>query len=253
MENNCSILSKSKSIYTCLTKQELVSILNSYNIFFNTNYNISQNKKDIYKLLKKLLKNNEVLWYNNKFIQNDKDLFIKLKCMIYKPLKSTYINGYLDTDQINQVMYQFTQYINKYNNKFIFYGTKPSNHFEKNKNDLISLKKQLKLNIPIGIIFNTDIKGTTGSHWVSVYITKDSIYYFDSIGNNPNKHLSTFISSINIGHNKKKLIVNDRVYQHVDGLCGIYSIEFLLMKIFNKPIDSINDKIIFSKKKEYFR
>ena len=74
------------------------------------------------------------------------------------------------------------------------------------------------------LIFNTDTSQKIGQHWIALCITKNNIYYFDSLS-------CQFQHSIHFKEymkfTKKRLILNTIQIQHdLSDKCGIHSLVF---------------------------
>lgn len=245
IEPKCSIIARSKTKdYTCLSKKQLVIILKSYNKEYGTDYKISNStKREIYEVLKQILKKDDTEWWKFSFIPDDINLYLKV--LAFKPKKPKNKWGWISQSSINNIMYQYEEYFNKNKIKFKYFGTLSADYFKLYPEQI---KYIYNNSIPIGIIFNTDISSGKGEHWVSIYITKNEVFYFDSNGNNPNKYIKDFIKRL-----KKKVYINTIEYQKRDGVCGIYAIEYILMKAQNKDIIFGDDYIVNSKRYKYFR
>jgi len=101
------------------------------------------------------------------------------------------------------------------------------------------------------IIFNTGKIGTEGIHFVSLFVTKTRIHYFDSFGKrNIQTDISKFIQKI-----KRKCEMYCQPIQHkTSNFCGFYALAFLLWKksksrrnfydMFSKTRLKLNDKIV---------
>jgi hypothetical protein len=127
----------------------------------------------------------------------------------------------LNTSEINNIM--------KYHKNYV--GCFPSN-FNK------YLPK--KLPNPCGFVMNLDNDKKKGSHWVAVYIDKDSsIEYYDSFGKEPSKdfmkRLNKLISKLK-PHTYLKMKINKIKEQNVkSNNCGFFACKFLIDRFNNKP------------------
>ena len=86
-----------------------------------------------------------------------------------------------------------------------------------------TLPKQVSL--PMGLIVNTDAKTEVGTHWVAIFIDKNSFgQYFDSFGLPPFRE--EFISFLDF--NCKKYVFNNITLQCLECItCGHYCCAFL--------------------------
>lgn len=82
------------------------------------------------------------------------------------------------------------------------------------------------------VIFNTGDSSTSGEHFVAIYVTHKSIYYFDSFGNKPTDvNIKAFICKIK---KNRPVYYWNRQIQHVQSnYCGLFCIGFLLYKHMN--------------------
>ncbi len=116
--------------------------------------------------------------------------------------------------------------------------------------ELHTIKNKKKKSV--SIIFNTGKLGTPGIHFISIYITKNITYYFDSFGKrNIQSDIAKFITKLN-----RKCVMLCKPIQHItSNFCGLYALAFLLWKNKRKPISSfykifsktnlkLNDKIV---------
>jgi hypothetical protein len=82
-----------------------------------------------------------------------------------------------------------------------------------------------RLKPPTAIIINTDKKNSVGEHWVASYSTKDTIFFFDSLGGNI--HRSTYLFD-HLYDSTRSVVVNSCRYQQTKStVCGVYVILFL--------------------------
>ncbi len=84
-----------------------------------------------------------------------------------------------------------------------------------------------KVKGPCSMVVNTDPSTNPGSHWVAIFITRDSTAeYFDSYGQPPDvAEISSFLNKYNVGHYNRK---------HIQGpfssVCGHYCIYFVIQR-----------------------
>ena len=85
------------------------------------------------------------------------------------------------------------------------------------------------------LIFNTDSSESSGQHWISLCITKECIFYFDSL--NFDFHFSDDISDFLIKFNKS-VIMNTIPIQTNDSInCGKHCLVFCYIMSFEKSVD----------------
>lgn len=239
---DCAISAKTKKkSVSCIEKTDLVSIVKIL-----TNLNLQKLKKEqLKKIIIKLTGKQEEEWSKIKSLSND--LKDKLKSVTFKLKTKNKLDGFwfLDNIQIDNIMKQYLTHIN--NNYFIYLGTFSSNEIRQRKINLIN--KYINDNKSVGIIMNTDLLSGNGLHWISIYITNNSINYFDSNGMMPNKHISYFLSNF-----KQPLFINTHKFQFHKGTCGLWAINFLMQKAINKNLtENLNDNQVNDLRKIYFR
>lgn len=216
------------------SKSKLIKISNNYNQLY----------KDLSNNLKVLTKDkSEDSWLSLDFINNIKDSNLKdsLLHFTFKPIGPKKENDWLDSTNINEVE---QQYLDLYKSKhFTFLGAQPSDYSKISRINY----KNLKSNNYIGIIFNTDPHNRPGVHWVSVFIDNinKTLDYFDSLGNNPNKNICSFLK-----HFPKKIYhfnFNNVKHQKSGSQCGVYACFFLNKRLQGKTMTDINKQIISDK------
>jgi hypothetical protein len=110
-----------------------------------------------------------------------------------------------------------------------------------NFSKLLSEKKE-----QIGIIFNLDAYGESGSHWVAMYlnIPKGECYYCDSLGKKPLDDMLHYIDQYKKFYKKEygkdiDFQWNKNAYQKDSSECGIYSCNFIIRKLAGESFDHI--------------
>ena len=211
--------------------------------------NINELYKELSNNLKVLTKDKgEENWLSLDFINNIKDRNLKesLIHFTFKPIGPLKENDWLNTTNINEVE---QQYLDLYKSKnFIFLGAQPSDYSKISRVNYNSLKKSNY----IGIIFNTDPHNKSGVHWVSVFIDNRNkiVDYFDSLGNNPNKNICSFLKHFqNIYHfnfNKVK-------HQKAGSQCGVYACFFLNQRLQGITMSNINKQILSDEMMKQYR
>lgn len=242
--SGCSGISKSRTQYfTCLSKNDLIEICKSVGIFLDFKINT---KEELYKILKTFLVENERKWWSYDFIP--KNLRLKLKYILFKPLNSKKEWGWLSTDDISSILYQKALKFNKKGFNFHYHGAFPADFFKLNPEEIPKITK-INKKMNVGIVLNTDPSNKKGKHWVAIFIDKKNIFYFDPVKNKPNKFIKDFIDNIK---GDRCLHINNIQYQKKDGTCGLYVIEFLLLKAQNKELIMSDDFHINKKRTQYF-
>ncbi|CAI2358482.1 Protease [uncultured virus] len=115
----------------------------------------------------------------------------------------------------------------------------------------------------VGVVFNKSNLGTGGSHWVAVFanIATGNLYYFDSLGKQPNQYGIQYMidccNEMKASVGKCKQYINTKVIQTDNYQCGIYSANFIIRMLINEDFggvvnDSLNYNQIKSCRCEYF-
>lgn len=147
----------------------------------------------------------------------------------FRPVGPNGSTEWLSNSDIDQIMYQYEEpYAN-----FKFMGAVPSDCDKHSFCSLYSLDFDKFLNEKkekLGIVFNHDVHGQPGSHWVGMYIDilKGHLYYCDSAGGKPKGRINKNIDLFREYYKNKTgkdivLKINTKSYQKDSSECGIYS------------------------------
>jgi hypothetical protein len=251
-------LSRSKSkmkpltkVKTCFSKDSLIKIAKAYNKNYSNNKIIINNKSKEYlwnELNKRLSKScdDDKCWSKLKFVRklgDDEINYYTFKPDIpddWKDDKYAWLSNY-------DIYYVMKQY-EKIFDDFIFLGPVPSDCHETVNCELskINIKRLESKGIgKIGIVFNHDVTSGGGTHWCASYIDlkNNEINYFDSYGTMPIPRIKYFL--IKLGENFQKikrdptLVYNDKRFQYKKSECGMFSIYFILERLYGKTMKSI--------------
>lgn len=268
-DKDCSIVTKGKNNYSCLSDDLLLKIstvINNLNKCDPINKDCTKNYLynqicDRMNTLSNCKK--EACWQTYNHIKNGltneekkefKDNFKPEmpKEWLEKP------DSWLSTEDIDNVLYHYQL---KYP-RFKYYGALPID-FNKKKNGKclvnnicnINLKSLKKDHDSIGMVFNTDKSTSDGEHWFSVYIDmvginrkkQPSIYFFDSTGDEASPEITQLIQKLEKQGKKEDInfdvLYNDIQHQYGDNECGIYCIHFLISMLQgNSFVKYINNK-----------
>ena len=270
-KNSCSPISKkySDNKFSCLNIKLIKKLAKILNIKINDNLKLTHD--NISKHIKKITTckqeacwitiNDIIINLNKKELNEFRDMF---KPRMPKSWEKNN-NEWLNTLDIENVLNQYQ----KIDKKLYFYGALPSDYYNKSVCDIyklceIKIAEHIKNKIEkIAIVFNTDESDKSGKHWVSIYIDLKginsgypAIYYFDSVGNKPNKNIKMFISKVR-KQKKMNYYYNDIPHQAKNTECGIYSLHFIVYMIkrgnFNKYIKNIkNDEYMQTFRKFFY-
>lgn len=268
--NYCSPHIKSNDHFTCFEDGELINIAKAFNnyslkikdntrlIDVNKKYSKQQLWTEIYNRLNNLCKY-EYCWIDLKFIDSipDKSLRQKIKFFTFKPKMTIKQYTWLSTNDINYVLQQYE----KLDENFKFIGALPSDFYKIIPSNMLNnIYKNILTYKRIGLIFNLDRHNQIGSHWVSLYIDNNirTIEYFDSLGNKPNKYICKFIETINSKINKQfkikyNILINKIVHQKENSECGVYSIYYIIQRLFGDSFKDLTNNIIRDKDMNKFR
>lgn len=227
---NCGITRQSNK-FTCYTLIELILIAKIRKIKYS---NLS--KHDLWNSLKQVLADiPEEKWLNSKYAFKPKSLY-----------KGRW--KWLSNFDIEKVLDQYSA-----NNKnFEFQGVFSSDYFQL----FPEKKKMLQPNAKTkGMVFNLDTHDMPGSHWVSLISTIYTIEYFDSNGDTLPKNLLKVVKE-KLG--TRKLKINKNQHQIKDGVCGLYSINFLIARMLGVSFEEFSlkkfdDRVVDDMRNVYFR
>ena len=136
---------------------------------------------------------------------------------------------------------------------FVFLGTVPSDCPTKISCELSKFDpEKMKKNgiTKVGIVYNLDQSYQNGSHWVAIYmdLLNNEINYYDSCANLPNKLIKQFIDNIakkiEIKNKEVHIIYNDKKHQFGNSECGMYSMNFLLERLYGTTMFDISQMTI---------
>ena len=83
----------------------------------------------------------------------------------------------------------------------------------------------------ISLIVNTDIAVEPGSHWVSIFVTRDVVYIFDSFGRSIDNFDDRFRYFVNKFCREYKMYTDSKLLQNpFSNTCGRWCIFYLLCK-----------------------
>jgi hypothetical protein len=250
-KNHCSP-SKNTLNNTCYDNNDLVAIGKAYNnvvikqericndnscILPSNPINLKLNNKDLHiEISNKLQKlcTSDICWTDLDFIKTikDKSLRNSLLYFTFKPKSTKTTKTWFNTHNINEIM---DQYQDLYKDSFKFLGAQPSDFSKIIKVNWTQLKKKNN----IGIIFNTDNHLQPGKHWLAVFIdnVNKKVDYFDSLGNLPNKNISSFLK-----HFKSyNFTINKTEHQRGSNACGVYSCYFIIQRLKGLSFDQITN------------
>ena len=140
-----------------------------------------------------------------------------------KPLGPEKETEWLSNFDIENVMKWYEQ---KYPD-FKFYGAIPLDCEDYN---FCPLRRFTNDKSKIGVIYNLDRYGQSGSHWVSLFadLEKCVVYFSDSAGKPPKPDIMRFVERITKYCDNMTFKYNTKKYQTDNTECGVYSINFIL-------------------------
>lgn len=241
-----TLISKNKTMKSCLDKNLLKHMKNIWNKRYPDNKINSCQPKLIWQSMKDKLKHscsNEMCWIDKTI--KDKNKKNRLKKQLFAPFTpkswKDNKNEWLSSIEIMNVM---KQYEDTYDN-FKFFGPSPIDYdtIEYNRNcvwpeicniNMKQLLEQKKTNL--GFIFNTDKHDQEGSHWIAMYVdlNKHIIFFFDSNGTKEPRQITKLKKKISKQCEKycnlKMKIDTNHPFEHQkkDGECGMYCLYFII-------------------------
>lgn len=261
---------------TCLDDEIVIKIIDGYNEK-NPNKQIEYtNKEDSLHKLKRIQKEKNKCSTDtclvNKFIESK--IAVKVLGKYFRPKGPAGSKKWLSTDNIDDVLRQYGEIYKS----FYYLGTVPLDFYKIERLgfhtlDLESLYKRGKTKV--AMVINLDRDGQPGSHWVALFcdMKRRRIYFFDSVGKDPEDDIRLFINallkflymkkfneelSINYVINHKD-DPNDRVIRNIqenfeirynniqhqfkNSECGVYSINFILRLLKGESFDSIVNNV----------
>lgn len=272
---------KAKNSYTCysLTSlKKIVKAMNDERKKENKYVPIKVEKLSKYELwkaiqerLKPFCDDDEECWRRQEFIRKLKD--IDIQAFTFKPNMpkewKKNKNEWLSNFDIDLILKQYERI---YPN-FKTYNASASDcpvSVTCPLSNLDPFKLRSEGRTKIGIVFNLDKTGESGSHWVAVYIdlkiakdtlTKEDlnvykketveINYYDSYGDPPTDGIKMFIVRLGekflLKGEKVKILYNDKRHQFGNSECGVYSMNFILERLHGTPMKKISKSKIMDK------
>lgn len=228
--------------------------------------------KSIQEHLKPFCDGDEECWKRQEFIKKLKDMDIH--AYTFKPTmpeewkknKSAWLSNF----DIDMVMRQYE----KIYPHFKYFSASPSDCPVRVTCPLSNLDphKLRKDGITkIGIVFNLDKTGQSGSHWVATFCdmkktTKVTgkgkedfveIDYYDSYGDPPIPLIKLFLVRLAerfvVKGERVEIFFNDKRHQYGNSECGIYSINFILERLHGTPMKKINKTMIRDREMNHIR
>mgnify|MGYP006089249101 CR=1 FL=1 len=251
----CMKLNSLKKIAQKLNKDER---FNKYKDIDIKKYNKENKEKLVNKIKKKITCDSKLDFCILKKNKN----FLNIIQRDFKPKGPIKNDEWLSSLDLINVM---EHYENKYDD-FEFIGPYPID-FKYIYDEFFNLnmKKLMKSKKKLGIIFNTDISTGPGQHWISLFLDLDNktICYFDSAGQKPPKEIIDLLKELKKeckkNNSKMSIIINKTQFQFDNSSCGIWSLFHIISRLKGESCNFIykskknNDKMMYKKRKEYFR
>lgn len=263
---------------TCFSDNQVFDLVNAFNKYIasTTNVNINptpinfeNNKKKMLKELenrfKNICKGDHACMTNQDFMNYlVQDSQTNLLDYTFRPMGPEKYNAWLSNNDIEAIMKQYERI---YPN-FKFLGAVAINCEEYDFCALYNLKFEKYANqnkTKLGLVYNLDKIGQSGSHWVAMYINliTGKIYFADSNGNLPIENINNMVEKFRTYYKEKTgkdiiFRINNIKYQKDGSECGVYSCNFLIRKLAKEKFQSIventlNFEGINSCRNVYFR
>ncbi len=270
---------KKKESYTCYSLKSLQKIAKAMNEErkYESDYKKIKvegvSKYELWKTIQERLKpfcdNDEECWRRQEFIRKLKD--IDIQAYTFKPQmpeewkqnKNTWLSNF----DIDLVLKQYERIYPE----FKTFNSSPSDcpvsvDCPLSTMDPFKLRSEGKTKI--GIVFNLDKTGQSGSHWVATFIDlknkekssqKDpvEINYYDSYGDPPIPLIKLFLVRLGekflLKGEKVKILYNDKRHQYGNSECGVYSMNFILERLHGTPMKKISKTKIMDKEMNNLR
>jgi hypothetical protein len=278
---------KKKESYTCYSLSSLRKIAKAMNEERKGENDYKKikvegvSKYDLWKAIQEHLKpfcdNDEECWRRQEFIRKLKD--IDIQAYTFKPIMPSEWkknkNAWLSNFDIDLVLKQYERIYPE----FKTFNSSPSDcpvsvDCPLSTMDPFKLRKEGKTKI--GIVFNLDKTGQSGSHWVGTFIDlkrtkspetdsgvkkceKDpvEINYYDSYGDPPIPLIKLFLVRLGekflLSGEKVKILYNDKRHQYGNSECGVYSMNFILERLHGTPMKRISKTKIMDKEMNNLR
>lgn len=248
---------------TCFSLEQLIEMAKAYNKYLTKsklhpnktqtfgNAGLINIKSDKLYLLTEIKKrfndicNNDEICITKQSFMNEivKEMKDDINDNTFRPEGPEKYNEWLSTVDIDNIMYQ---YENVYPN-FRFFGAVPLDCNDLSFCSLYKLDFNELINQGIdnlGVVFNLDRYGESGSHWVALFIDilNGEIFYCDSNGRPPLDN--TIIKNFEKFYKNKTgkdatYKYNTQAYQQDNSECGIYSCNFIIRKLAGEEFESI--------------
>jgi hypothetical protein len=116
----------------------------------------------------------------------------------------------------------------------------------------INYDKLIKKRInKVGVVFNHDVHGDPGSHWVALYISipEGVIEYCDSMGKEPIEHINDVIKKFQTYYKKNygtdaTYKYNKTKYQRDGSECGVYSCNFIIRRLAGESFEEVTSNYL---------
>ncbi len=200
---------------SCFSTESLKKIAESYNNKNKTKIDVNASRSELIKHLNSKLSDKcseQTCWLRLdivKALENE-----DIENNTFRPKGPSKKYDWLSTTNINDVVEQYQSL----HNDFLFLGAVPVDFedlpvlgiHDLNFDELFNKGKT-----KIGMVINLDEHWKNGSHWVALYtdLSKNQVYFFDSVGKKPPKPVRKFINRITKYMYKKKynkkLPIND--------------------------------------------
>lgn len=231
--------------FTCYTKDALIDLIKKINDIRSASLPTSGTKRELWNALTQELRTICGASRNlDQCIAQSANMDKSFMNDYFKPPKPKGKYTWLSNFEIMDVM---SGYQKKFP-QFRAFGPVPSD-FPSLRTDLTGIQLKDLYNrdkiTKISLIANTAPSGTSGEHWVSMFVDLDgnSIEYFDSVGDPPFKEMKKYMNQLKtyckINFDKKmKIKINNTEFQvKSPGDCGIWAIDYPVARLNNKTFE----------------
>jgi hypothetical protein len=261
---------------SCYTKEQLLHIIAEYNKKYSSRISTRGTKEKLWLSIENRMSqcNNEWCWMEKLDLDGTTHKEATHPRSAFRPERPVGKNQWLNTLDIKRVLKQYEDIYPD----FVFLGPVPMDFCNLAGNEVCNIniaRARSSGKIKIGIVFNTDPSTEPGKHWISMFIditdnnpANQEISYFDSYGIAPMlPEVKALIVNLQKQNPKIKLKLNcngnfcTRAVRHQQNNteCGMYSINFIVMRLTGKPWEQLvlhqrwSDEQMTELRKTFFR
>lgn len=201
---------------------------------------------ELHKRFQNVCRNNDMCLTQQKFMNEIvREMYVDILKNTFRPEGPDYKTEWLSTQNIEEILGQYEHIVPE----FEFLGAVPLDCDKLSFCSLYNIDYDQYLSRGInklGVVFNHDKYGQSGSHWVALYLdlNKPAVYFADSMAGKPFGNMLHVINKFeeyckkrNKGVPEKK--INTHKYQRDKSECGVYSCNFIIRLLSGESFDDI--------------